>query len=96
MLKNIDTNNVIEMTTKISKNCEQVEYEFNKLFDILENIPTETKEWTGDAAKKYFSLVGQDRDKYLSFVKSIKEINNEIIYQADRIAEVTAKNKELL
>lgn len=94
-IKYVDTNNALEITDSIKKSLEEIEYEINKMFDRLENVPTDTKEWVGASSIKYFSIVAQDRDKYLSFVKSLKSLNNEVINDMNQVIEVTGKNKEL-
>lgn len=94
-IKYVDTNNALEITDGIKKSIDELEYEINKMFDRLENVPTDTKEWVGVASVKYFNVVAQDRDKYLRFVKSLKDINNEIVNDMNRVIEVTGKNKEL-
>lgn len=94
-IKYVDTNNALEITDDIKKSIADLEYEINKMFDRLENVPTDTKEWVGASSIKYFSIVAQDRDKYLRFVKSLKDINNEVVNDMNRVIEVTGKNKEL-
>lgn len=94
-IKYVDTNNALEITDGIKKSIDELEYEINKMFDRLENVPTDTKEWVGAASVKYFNVVAQDRDKYLRFVKSLKDVNNEIVNDMNKVIEVTGKNKEL-
>ena len=94
-IKYVDTSNALEVTTGIKKSIDQLEYEIKKMFDRLENVPTDTKEWIGEASSKYFNIVAQDKDKYLRFVKSLKDINEEIENDMNRVIEVTGKNKEL-
>ena len=94
-IKYVDTNNALEITDDIKKSIVDLEYEINKMFDRLENVPTDTKEWVGASSVKYFSIVAQDRDKYLRFVKSLEDINNEVVNDMNRVIEVTGKNKEL-
>lgn len=94
-IKYVDTNNALEITDNIKKSIGDLEYEINKMFDRLENVPTDTKEWVGASSIKYFGIVAQDRDKYLRFVKSLKDINNEVVNDMNRVIEVTGKNKEL-
>ena len=43
-IKYVDTNNALEITDSIRKSLEEIEYEINKMFDRLENVPTDTKE----------------------------------------------------
>ncbi len=67
---NVDTTKLKEYGSELVKYSNELEKEFNKIFNALENIST-TGAWNGDAAYQYILSTKKDRKQYESFNNSI-------------------------
>ena len=76
MISYINTNEVNNVADELLKAANKLEKEFESLFSRLENVPTITREWTGNQAELYFSTIILDKQQYITFVNELKSISN--------------------
>lgn len=93
MISYIDTNEVENIAKELSTLANDLEAEFNSLFDRFANVPTSTKEWTGTQAKYYFSKVAEEKPQYSQLVEQVRRISRELATEAaDAQSSVSANN----
>lgn len=50
--------------------------EINKLYNRLDKVPNETKEWIGEKANYYFNTIRQDKTQLETFCDTIAKQNS--------------------
>lgn len=65
--------------------------EINKLFVRLSEVPSETKEWTGTQANKYYNVISSDKQSFLEVGNKMRYIGNKI--KSDSMAITNCMNK---
>ena len=59
--------------------------EIDKLFQRLAEVPEYTKEWEGDSSKKYFGIIGKDKNEFLNVGKQLEYIAKKLKSDAAEI-----------
>ena len=74
MISYIYTERVNDIAGELILAAEKLSQEFTALFKRLEEVPSVTKEWTGNQADFYFSEVVLDKQQYMLFVDTLRRI----------------------
>ena len=74
----INTDELEDISRNIISLADEINDEFNSLFDRLINVPTGTQEWVGRQSSYYFKTIYGDKRKYSIFVNKIKELGTRI------------------
>ena len=92
----IDTDKMYDVGNEIVNLATEYELEITRLFKRLNNVPYITKEWVGNQAEKYISIVALDKNEYMDFGEAIKEYGKSLKKCSQMLNEeiINMKNKE--
>ena len=75
----MDTVKVDEIRKDLLDLANQYNDKIIQLFNKLASVPTETKEWIGNQANKYFeTIINNDKKEFLNYGYNLKNIANKL------------------
>jgi UDP-glucose 6-dehydrogenase len=81
----IDTSTMRDIADDITRIVNEYEVHITKLYARLAEVPTVTKEWTGNRANQYFRKALLDKTTYIAFGEKLKEYSKKIKKDAESI-----------
>ncbi len=87
----IDTDAIIKKGQKIEQLSTDYSILINKLFNRLQNVPYESKEWIGDVSKYYTKIISMDKENFLNFGKNISQYGT-YLKKIGTMSEQTIRN----
>ena len=87
----IDTDAIIKKGQKIEQLSTDYSILINKLFNRLQNVPYESKEWIGDVSKYYTKIISMDKENFLNFGKNIRQYGT-YLKKIGTMSEQTIRN----
>ena len=92
-IKYADTTEVKDIANEIIKLCNDLDSEFNKFFNKMNNVPITSREWVGQTATYYFSTYEKDRLEYKKFVNSIRLLAKSLNSNMRSVSSCISKNR---
>lgn len=74
----IDTVKVEEIEKDLVKLARDYNEKIAKMFQRLNDVPGVTKEWVGNQANFYFSVISGDKSKFLNFGNNLRDIASKL------------------
>ena len=92
MISYIDTEKVSDIATELNSAADDLDAELGSLFKRLMEVPTVSKEWTGEQSETYFAGTEIDKRGCDQLVQQIRSISQELANEASNIDATVQQN----
>jgi uncharacterized protein YukE len=92
MISYVDTDEIDKIADEVMSATRDLESEFDALYKRLANVPRGTKEWIGNQADFYFSVIVPEKKQYVELIEKIRQISMELKREATEISSSISMN----
>ena len=89
-----DTAEIESISDRLLLLANDLDGEFNSLFERLAEVPNVTQEWVGGQANTYFRIVAAEKSQYGKLTNKIRAIGRELKTESDELDNAIDRNNK--
>ncbi|GEM_PF-1549175 len=89
-----ETSEIESISDELLVLANDINLEFNSLFERLAEVPRGTQEWIGGQADIYFRIIATERAQYIDLTNVIRNISKELKIESTELDNAIDRNNK--